>query len=58
MEAIGDLTRAMDPKKSPTFRKGKSGDWKQHFSEDNKRLFKVKAGDVLIRLGYEKDNEW
>jgi hypothetical protein len=57
-QAIGVLREAMDPKRSPTFRKGKSGDWRQHFSEDNKRLFKETAGDLLVRLGYEKDNAW
>ena len=57
-EAIGELLKAMDPKNSPTFRKGKSGGWREHFSDENRRLFKDNAGDLLIRLGYEKDNDW
>ncbi|MGM0646356.1 MAG: sulfotransferase family protein, partial [Thermodesulfobacteriota bacterium] len=36
------------------FRKGVVGDWKNHFSEDNKREFKQIAGDLLIKLNYEK----
>ena len=57
-QAIDVLLRSMDPKNSPTFRKGKSGGWRQHFSEENKRLFKETAGDLLIRLGYESNNDW
>lgn len=40
---------------SPTFRKGRIGDWKNHFSEANKRLFNQIAGDYLVRLGYESE---
>jgi hypothetical protein len=39
-------------------RKGIAGDWRNHFSDDQKRLFKELAGEVLIRLGYEKDDCW
>ena len=39
-------------------RKGVSGDWRNHFAEDDKRMFKDLAGDILIQLGYEKDNSW
>ena len=57
-QAVEVLLKAMDPKNSPTFRKGKSGGWREHFSDENKRLFKDTAGDLLVRLGYEKDNDW
>lgn len=43
---------------SPTFREGKIGSWKEHFTDEHKDLFKEKAGDWLIKLGYEKDNKW
>lgn len=56
--AISTLLAAMDPKKSPTFRKGKTGAWQEHFSQENKRLFKEITGDLLVRLGYEKNNDW
>jgi hypothetical protein len=40
------------------YRKGIAGDWKNHFSDDDKRIFKKLAGDMLIRLGYEKNLDW
>ncbi|MCU0445804.1 MAG: sulfotransferase domain-containing protein [Microscillaceae bacterium] len=40
------------------YRKGQGGDWKNYFKEEHKALFKEKYGDLLIRLGYEKDNNW
>jgi hypothetical protein len=39
-------------------RKGVAGDWKNVFTEEDKRVFKEAAGDVLVELGYEKDNDW
>jgi hypothetical protein len=39
-------------------RKGIAGDWKNHFAKDHKEIFKKCAGDVLIKLGYESDNNW
>jgi hypothetical protein len=39
-------------------RKGLPGDWQNHFSDNHKRLFKEKFGDLVVRLGYEKDNNW
>jgi len=53
------LSQAIKPKKSGTFRKGKPGNWANHFTDDNKRRFKAVAGDLLTRLGYEKsDQNW
>ena len=40
------------------YRKGIAGDWKNHFEEDDKRVFKEIAGDMLVRLGYEKGMSW
>lgn len=40
------------------YRKGVAGDWKNHFSEEDKQVFKEIAGDLLIRLGYEQDMSW
>lgn len=57
-QAIRALAEAIDPQRSPTFRSGKAGGWRELFSEDNKRLFKDVAGDLLIRLGYEHDLDW
>lgn len=55
---LHSLESAINPTKSPTFRSGKTGEWKRHFTEEHKRLFKDAAGDLLIRLGYEKNNDW
>jgi hypothetical protein len=57
-EAINILVDAIQPNKSHTFRSGKTGGWKEHFTPQHKALFKDVAGDLLVRLGYEKDNNW
>jgi hypothetical protein len=57
-EALVELSKAVDPKQSFTFRSGKVGDWRNHFTNEHKRLFKDTSGDLLIRLGYEDDNDW
>jgi len=43
---------------SSTFRKGTIGDWRNHFTEEHKKVFKEVAGAELIKLGYEKDYDW
>jgi LPS sulfotransferase NodH len=43
---------------SSFYRKGIAGDWKNHFSEEDRRVFKEEAGELLIRLGYEDDLDW
>jgi hypothetical protein len=57
-QILDSLESSINPKRSPTFRSGKTGEWKSHFSAEHKRIFKNVAGDLLIRLGYEKDNDW
>jgi sulfotransferase 6B1 len=57
-KALSVLVSAIQPKKSHTFRSGKTGGWREHFTEEHKQLFKDMAGDLLIRLGYEKNNDW
>lgn len=52
------LETSINPKKSPTFRSGKTGEWKKYFTEEHKRLFKEVSGDLLVRLGYEENNNW
>jgi hypothetical protein len=56
--ALSILTEAIQPTKSRTFRSGTAGGWREHFLEEHKRLFKDVAGDLLVRLGYEKNNDW
>ena len=55
---LDSLESSINPERSPTFRSGKTGEWKKHFTEEHKTIFKKVAGDLLIRLGYEKDNHW
>lgn len=55
---LNSLEASINPTKSPTFRSGKTGEWKKHFTEEHKRKFKDAAGDFLVRLGYEKDKNW
>ena len=57
-KALAILVDAIQPKKSHTFRSGKTGGWKQYFDEDHKKLFKDIAGDLLMKLGYESSNDW
>jgi sulfotransferase 6B1 len=52
------LVESIQPKKSHTFRSGKTGGWREHFTDEHKNLFKDVAGDLLVKLGYEKDNGW
>lgn len=57
-KALSILVDAIQPRKSHTFRSGKTGGWKEHFNEEHKKLFKDVAGDLLVRLGYEENNDW
>lgn len=57
-EAIETLRQAVKPSESPTFRSGGSGGWKQHFTPEMRKLFKDVTGDLLIRLGYEQNQNW
>ncbi|MCA1899815.1 MAG: sulfotransferase domain-containing protein [Chloroflexi bacterium] len=55
---LDSLETSINPKKSPTFRSGKTGEWKKYFTEEHKKIFKDAAGDLLVKLGYEKNAEW
>lgn len=57
-QIINALEANINPQRSPTFRSGKTGEWKKYFKDEHKRLFKDVAGDLLVQLGYEKDNNW
>ena len=43
---------------SSRYRKGVAGDWKNAFTEGDKRVFKEAAGGLLVKLGYEKGDDW
>jgi len=57
-KALSVLIESIQPKKSHTFRSGKTGGWKTYFTDEHKKLFKDIAGDLVVRLGYEKNNDW
>jgi hypothetical protein len=57
-KALAILVKAIQPKKSRTFRSGKTGGWREYFTDEHKSLFKDVAGDLLVRLGYEANNNW
>jgi hypothetical protein len=56
--AIEKLANRASPRKSGTFRKGQPGEWREHFTPGNVRRFKDAAGELVVRLGYEEDEEW
>ncbi len=56
--AVLKCFKNINPERSHTFSKGRSGGWKGAFDDELKDLFKEVAGDLLIRLGYEKDHNW
>ena len=55
---LDSLEVSINPKRSPTFRSGKTGEWRKYFTEEHKTIFKEVAGDLLAKLGYEKGNSW
>jgi hypothetical protein len=57
-EAVEAMKSTIAPRKSGTFRKGKPGNWREHFSQDNIKNFKEATGDLLVRLGYEQNTDW
>jgi hypothetical protein len=57
-KALGVLSQAIQPRRSRTFRSGKAGGWREYFTPEHKRLFLDVAGDLLVKLGYEKNDNW
>lgn len=57
-EFVEKMVNNIDQTTSPTFRKGKIGGWRDSFDDEVKYRFKSVAGDLLISLGYEKDDIW
>ncbi|WKZ47020.1 MAG: sulfotransferase domain-containing protein [Anaerolineales bacterium] len=57
-QALSVLAEAIQPRKSHTFRSGKTGGWREFFTAEHKSLFKEIAGDLVVRLGYEGNNDW
>lgn len=55
LERIADRTFST---RSSTFRQGRSGGWRNHFTTRHIEVFKRVAGDELVRYGYETDTAW
>ncbi len=55
---LDSLESSINPGRSPTFRSGKTGEWTKYFTGEHKRIFKDVAADLLVRLGYESNNDW
>ena len=57
--AMEMVATGLRKKISPTFRKGLIGEWRTHFKDYHKDLFKQHDEEGrLIELGYEKDKDW
>ena len=57
-QALSVLVEVIQPKKSHTFRSGRTGGWKTYFTDEHKSLFNDVAGDLLVKLGYEENSDW
>jgi hypothetical protein len=57
-QAVQLTLQQLDPQRSPTFRSGKAGGWRDVFTPQHKQVFKEVAGELLVQLGYEKDLNW
>ncbi|WP_420645353.1 sulfotransferase domain-containing protein [Candidatus Leptofilum sp.] len=57
-EWISYVIKNLFSSSSPTFRKGQIGQWKYHFDDELKAIFKQTVGNELIHYGYEQDNSW
>ena len=40
------------------YRKGRPGDWRNHFTAEHVAYFEKEFGDLLVTLGYETDAHW
>lgn len=55
---LASLEASINPSRSPTFRSGRTGEWRKYFTDEHKKIFKDVAGELLVKLGYEQDNNW
>lgn len=55
---VEHLNEKMSPQLSRTFRAGKTGGWRDHFTPRNIAEFKDFAGELLIEMGYATGDTW
>ena len=46
---LESLESSINPSRSPTFRSGKTGEWKKYFTDEHKKIFDDVAGDLLVK---------
>lgn len=57
-QRVIEILENMQRTDTPTYRKGRVGDWRVYFTPRVKDTFKKQSNDWLVRLGYEKDDNW
>lgn len=57
-EIAGWMEANVNPAQSGTFRQGRPGSWRNHFDDEIKKVCKDIIGGLIIRTGYEKNNDW
>lgn len=57
-EVVDIMVDSMGVKNTTTYRKGKTGTWKEEFTHAVVDCFKKNDPGWLVRLGFEKDDEW
>jgi hypothetical protein len=57
-ERVAEISKSIFSQGSRTFRKGKIGDWANHYTAEHKEVFKRVAGQALVAMGYEDSMEW
>lgn len=50
--------QGQEDSRSISHRKGIAGDWRNVFTETDRHVFRRHAGNLLVRLGYETNDEW
>ncbi|MFQ5746591.1 MAG: sulfotransferase domain-containing protein [Gemmatimonadota bacterium] len=55
---VEEILANVDPARSRTFRSGRVGGWRERLTPEHVRAVRETAGPLLIRLGYESDDDW
>lgn len=50
------MVKSITPSGSPTFRKGRVGDWREEFDEETRELANVAFGDWTVGLGFDTED--
>jgi hypothetical protein len=55
---LESMKQNINPTASWTYRQGNVGNWKEEFNDEHKSNFKQVSEQLLIKTGYEKDDNW